>query len=91
MAQRRGMRLVRVGGGGCTTVCRHVPVGCPVVKGGAPWGKSWGCAGIDHRSRNHRVMATAMVGTETGTDETRHAGGTFQTSHDLEGSCWRRH
>ena len=56
-----------------------VPAGTrrpPCTERGAPWGKSWGCAGIDHRSRNRHVVATAMVGTETGTDETRRAGGT---------------
>ena len=34
MSQRGGMLMVCEGGGGCTTVCRQVPVGCPVLKGG---------------------------------------------------------
>ena len=54
-----------------------VPAGTcrlPRTKKGAPWGKSWGCAGIDHRSRNQHVVATAMAGTETATG--RHVGGT---------------
>ena len=76
LAQHGGMRLVRGGGGGCTTLCRQVPVGCPVLKWGALWGKARGCADIDDRSRNQRAVATATAGSETGIGETRHASGT---------------